>query len=118
VGRRSKKNRLPAISQGIFADNVRRLRDASQKYAELENDTGKNRALAKDADTTLSQIQRVLNQQVSPGIDLVERIANAFGVRPQDMLTPYFGATATTIAVEAPNREPTRPARAAPRKAR
>ena len=88
MGRHSKKNRPPAIVQGILAENVRKLRDVA--YPALPNVTSRNKALAKDAETTLSQVQRVLDQRVAVGIDLVERLANAFNVMPQDLLTPYF----------------------------
>lgn len=91
MGRRSKKDRLPAMVCIVFRDNVVRLRN--RKWAALPDETSMNRALAKACDTTLSQAQRITG--VDPpavGIDFVERIAFVFDVRPQDMLTPYFAA--------------------------
>lgn len=89
VGRRSKKDRAPALVQGLLAENVRRLRD--EKYRDLRSETARNKKLASDSDTTLSQVQRILSQELAPGIDIVERIARAFDARPHDLLTPYFG---------------------------
>ena len=49
-----------------------------------------NRALAKDAQTVLAQIQRILALELSPGVDMIEQLAGALDVRPADLLTPYF----------------------------
>jgi hypothetical protein len=103
MARRSKKDRPPAIIQGVLADNVQRLRD--RLWPELPNQTQRNERIAKDSDTSLSQIvcrftlpsfsrQRIINQELAPGIDIVERLATALNVRPQDLLTPYFAAQA------------------------
>jgi len=75
------------------AANVRQLRD--QKYKTLPHQTARNRALAKDADTTVSQVQRVLNPALATGIDMLERFAAALGVTPADLVTPYFGNRGT-----------------------
>ena len=90
VGRRSKKDRPPAFIQQVLAENVRALRD--RKYREAPHETAANKLLARASDTSMSQIQRILALEVAPGVDVVERIALAFDVRPQDMLTPYFAA--------------------------
>lgn len=89
MGRKSKKDRPPAIIQGVLADNVRKLRD--RKYAALPHETAMNRALAKDAQTVLAQIQRILALELSPGVDMIEQLAGALECRPADLLTPYFG---------------------------
>lgn len=86
--RKSKKDRPPAIIQGVVADNVRRLRDVA--YKTLPNTTARNKALAKDADTTPSQIQRVTAGELAAGIDLIERLAGALRVMPSELMTPYF----------------------------
>lgn len=91
MGRRSKKHKAPSLVVGILGQNVRGLRD--QRYARLPHDTARNKALAKDADTTLSQIQRVIAGEVAVGVDLVEALATALGVRPHDLLTPYLAAS-------------------------
>lgn len=88
MGRRSKKNRPPAIVLGVIADNVMKLRDV--RYSALPNETQRNRKLAEDSYTTLSQIQRVTKMELAAGADMIENLANALGVRPQDLLTPYF----------------------------
>ena len=88
MGRRSKKDRPAAISQRVLADNLVKLRDRA--YAGLPNETARNKRLAKESDMSLSQIQRIIKCTLAPGIDILERLANAFNVRPADLLTPYF----------------------------
>lgn len=90
MARRSKRYKKQGVIRAILASNVRALRDHS--YRAHPTDTSRNRALARDADTTLSQIQRILAGSVGIGIDLLEAIAQVFGVRPQDLITPYFAA--------------------------
>lgn len=99
MGRKSKKDRPPAIIQGVLADNVRKLRD--RKYAAEPHETARNHALARDAKTVLSQIQRILALELSPGVDMVEQLATALDVRPADLLTPYFANTRPS-GVESP----------------
>jgi hypothetical protein len=89
MGRRSKKDRPPALVQSVLKDVLKRLRD--RKYAKERTETARNKKLAADSDTTLSQIQRILDLKLAPGIDIVERLAGALEVRPMDLLTPYFG---------------------------
>lgn len=74
--------------RAIFARNVKGLRD--ERFPKLRTDTAKNLALAKAAGTTLSQVQRILARTLGTSIDLVESLAGVFGVRPQDLLTPYY----------------------------
>lgn len=88
MGRRSKRDKPDPMIRGFLATNIRALRD--KQYAEHTSVTAKNRALAKEADTTLSQIQRVLSMELGTSIDLIARMARALHVRPQDLLTPYF----------------------------
>jgi hypothetical protein len=108
MGRKSKKDRPPAIIQGVLADNVRKLRD--RKYAALPHETAKNRALAKDSKTVLAQIQRILNLSLAPGVDMIENLATALEVRPQDLLTPYFANSAAPSG-EVPFAESPKPAK-------
>lgn len=89
--RRSKKDRPRAIIQTVLANNMTTLRD--RRYAELRTATARNKQLAKDADTSFSQIQRIISMNLAPGIDLLERIADALHTRPQDLITPYFANT-------------------------
>jgi len=84
----------------VIGENVLVL--SRRKYSNLSNTTARNRALAKDAETTLSQIQRVIAGEVAIGVDLVEMLAKAFGCRPQDLLTPYFASTMDGIGATPP----------------
>lgn len=88
--RRSKKDKGPALLRQHLAANVVALRDQLHKYRHLPNVTGRNRQLAKDADVSPSQVHRVIKGDLGASIDIVERLAAALEVRPQDLLTPYF----------------------------
>jgi hypothetical protein len=66
--------------------------------------------LAKDAQTVLAQIQRVLQRTLAPGIDMIENLATALEVRPQDLLTPYF-ANSIVQGSESSFTEPAAPAK-------
>lgn len=88
--RRSKKDKGPSLLRSHLAVNVASLRDHHRKYRQLPNPTARNRQLAKDADVSPSQIHRIIEGQLGASIDIVERIAAALEVRPQDLLTPYF----------------------------
>lgn len=91
MGRRSKRDKpMPLIRQTV-ADNIATLRDI--KYASIPTLTGRNRKLAKDADTSLSQIQRILSRDVGVSIDMLEPIAAVFQASPADLITPYFATT-------------------------
>lgn len=81
------------------------MRLRNRKWATLPDETAMNRALAKACDTTVSQTQRITGDNPpAVGIDFVERVAFAFDVRPQDMLTPYFGATTYELGPPEPDR--------------
>jgi DNA-binding Xre family transcriptional regulator len=97
VGRPSKSHQPPAVIRQILAFNVEALRDLKFQY--LPNATTRNRELAKEAGTTLSQIQRVISTELGTSVDLVERLAKALDCRPQDLLEPYFAASKTTKPV-------------------
>jgi DNA-binding Xre family transcriptional regulator len=72
----------------VIAFNVEALRD--KKFAALPNVTARNKELAKQAGTTLSQIQRVISTDLGTSVDLIERLSGALECRPQDLLEPYF----------------------------
>lgn len=74
-----------------MARTVTTLRD--RKYHALPNVTARNRKLAKDADVSLSTIQRIVDGDVGASVDTLYSLADTFNVRPQDLLTPFFGAT-------------------------
>jgi DNA-binding Xre family transcriptional regulator len=84
----------------VIAMNVRALRD--HVFAELPNETARNKQLAEAAGTTLSQIQRVIAQDLGTSVDFVEQLARALGCRPQDLLTPYFLSSAGQTPPEHP----------------
>lgn len=107
MGRKSKKDRPPALIQGILGSNVRDLRE--RKHRGLPNPTAQQRALAKDAQTSLSQIQRIEAGALAPGIDMLELLANALEVRPQDLVTPYFARIPAESERESPFPEAQRP---------
>jgi DNA-binding Xre family transcriptional regulator len=88
VGRPSKSHQPQAVIRQVLAFNVEALRD--KKFAALPNVTARNKELAKEAGTTLSQIQRVISKELGTSVDLVERISSALECRPQDLLEPYF----------------------------
>lgn len=88
--RRSKKDKGPSLLRAHLAKNVAILRDRHRRYRALPNATARNKALAKDADVSPSQIHRIINADLGASIDIVERIAGALEVRPQDLLTPYY----------------------------
>lgn len=90
VERRSKRDKPDPLVRGLLAGNVASLRD--KRYEALGSVTARNRQLAEDANTTLSQIQRILSMELGTSIDLIARMARALKVRPHDLLTPYFSA--------------------------
>lgn len=93
----------------VLAFNVEALRD--KKFAALPNVTARNKELAKQAGTTLSQIQRVISTDLGTSVDLVERLATALECRPQDLLEPYFAynkAAKTVRVAESLQRSPSR----------
>ena len=86
--RRSKKDKKPSALRLLLASNVEVLRD--ERYSTLPNPTARNKQLAKDADVSPSQIERVIAGTLGTSVDVLEAMANALRVRPQDLLTPYF----------------------------
>lgn len=81
-----------------LAANLISLRDQHRRYKNLPTVTARNRELAKAADVSLSQIQRITERELGVSIDIVEALARALDVRPQDMLTPYFLTTEDSTA--------------------
>lgn len=99
--RTTKSDYPPAHVRVVLAKNVAMLRD--WKYARLPSATQRDIALAADCKpTSKSQIQRIVKGTLAAGVDIVERLADAFGVNPQDLLTPYFASAflADKAAVE------------------
>lgn len=102
--RRSKRDKGQSLLRRFLAGNVVALRD--RKYPALPNITARNKQLAEDADVSPSQVHRVIEGSLGASIDIVERLAMALDVRPQDLLTPYYAHS-----VDAKDQPPTRPAR-------
>jgi DNA-binding Xre family transcriptional regulator len=100
MGRRSKRHSPPSTIRLALADNVLGLRN--KVYVGLPNDTQRNKALAKAANTTLSQIQRIIACTVGVSVDLIELLAKALDCKPQDLLTPYYSNTANPPARQSP----------------
>lgn len=62
-----------------FADRLRRLR-LSRGMTQAE--------LARQANVTVSYVWKLESGAAAPGIDLVDRLANALGTTPSDLLSP------------------------------
>jgi transcriptional regulator with XRE-family HTH domain len=90
VARKTKKERPTSPLRGLVAQTVCVLRD--RKYRRFDNVTDRNERLAKDADTSLSTIQRIAEGAVDVQLDTLYRIAMALDARPQDLLTPFLTA--------------------------
>lgn len=63
------------------------LRD--QRYSRLDNETLRNKALSIAAQTSISQIQRVIKGELGASIDIIDALAMALDVSVCDLLTPY-----------------------------
>lgn len=88
VSRRTKKDKGPSALRALVADTVKTLRD--KKYKTLPNLTARNKQLATDAELSYSQILRVTKGSLGASVDTIEALARALGVRPEELLTPYF----------------------------
>jgi hypothetical protein len=101
VTRKSKKDRPPAVIRGILAQNLAALRDRT--YARLRTPTARNRQLAIDSHIALSQVQRILARELGTSVDYLELLAVPLGVRPQDLITPYYFAAQGPGLAEVPD---------------
>lgn len=102
--RQSKKDRKPSLLRGVLARNVLALRD--RRFKTHRTVTARNVALAAAAHTTLSQIQRILDEEVGCGLEMLDSLAQALKVRPQDLITPYH--TVEPMERPARNEQPAR----------
>ena len=64
------------------------LRD--RYYSDDLTPTARNRKLAKQVGTTLSQVQRIIRKDLGVSIDMLDDLSRAFDCTPTDLLTPYF----------------------------
>jgi DNA-binding Xre family transcriptional regulator len=95
--RRTKSQKAPSPLRELVARTVILLRD--RKYRALPTVTDRNKALAKDADVSLSTIQRIVDAQAGASVDTLDSLAKALEVRPQDLLTPYFAASNMSLEI-------------------
>jgi hypothetical protein len=99
AARRSKKDRPTTMIRKVVADNVVALRD--QVYAQLEHETQRNHALARDSGVSKTQVYRIIKaDKVGCSIDYIEWLARPLGVQPADLLTPYFGQQRSVTVIE------------------
>jgi len=106
MGRRAKSHEPIPLIRECVAQNVERLRDRKFKGATV---TARNKALAKAAGTSLSQVQRIVERKSGVGLDGIEKFAVALGCRPQDLLTPYFATQGVTDRPDLNDPEPRSP---------
>jgi transcriptional regulator with XRE-family HTH domain len=88
--RRSKSERPQTLIRTYVADNVADLRDKVYDSDRFKSPTARNRQLAADSGVSKNQIDRILDKSQGTSIDQLEWLAGALGVRPQDLVTPYF----------------------------
>ncbi len=91
--RNSKSKRPPTTIRAVIARNVSELRD--KKYAYLATATDRNRALAEEMESSLSQVQRLVAGKVGTSSDAIEQLASVFYVEPNQLLIPYFSNSIT-----------------------
>lgn len=100
--RRSKSERPPTLIRAYVSDNLTDLRDQKYPPDKFTSMTARNRALAKDSGVSKNQIDRILAKTQGTTVDQLEWLAEALGVRPQDLVTPYFtrGERVTPISAK------------------
>lgn len=101
--RRTKRDKGTSPLRAVLGRNVASLRD--QRYSRLENETLRNKALAHAAETSISQIQRVIKGEVGASIDILDALAIALDVSVCDLLTPYEHLTPGKAATASPPRK-------------
>ena len=79
-----KKRKTPGEMREVLAQNINRLMD--QRYRDSAN---RPMALAKDAQVSLSSVQRTLSRETGASIDTVESFARVFGLPPFQLLVPW-----------------------------
>jgi len=88
--RRSKSERPPTLVRNYVADNIATLRDRKYPADKFKSVAAKNRQLAADSGVSINQVYRILDKSQGTSIDYIEWLAAALGVRPQELVTPYF----------------------------
>lgn len=88
MGRTTKKDRPPSLSRAVLSWNIANLRD--EVFSDMRSKTARNKKLAEESGTTLSQIQRIIDQQVGTSVDQLDSLAKALKCSPADLMSPYF----------------------------
>lgn len=88
--RRSKSERPQTLIRTYVSDNLIDLRDRKYDPEKYRSVTAKHRQLAKDSGVSKNQIDRIIKKTQGTTVDQLEWLAGALGVRPQDLVTPYF----------------------------
>lgn len=78
------------IMRGVLASNVRALMD--RKYGDIEKETNRIKALAKEGSMGHGSVQRALAGKTGLNIDLIERLALALDVSVYQILLPNLDA--------------------------
>ena len=73
----------------VVADNVERLMESF--FANKPEVSNRPLYLAKEAEVSLSTIQRTLSKETGCSIDTLEALAGVFGVSASDLLVPSEG---------------------------
>jgi transcriptional regulator with XRE-family HTH domain len=106
--RRTKRDKGTSPLRAVLGRNVAALRDA--RYSRLPHETARNKALALAAESSVSQIQRVITGEVGASIDVIDALAVALDVSVIDLLTPYELLTpGKLVQATAPNPGTTKP---------
>lgn len=79
----AKREKVPGFMREVLADNVKRLME--HHYAASSNQP---KALAKDADVSLSTVQRILGKKTGATLDNIESIATAFHLSVYQIMVP------------------------------
>lgn len=100
--RRSKSERPPTLIRAYVSDNLVDLRDHKYPAEKYRSPTARNHALAKDSGVSKNQIDRIIAKTQGTSVDQLEWLSTALGVRPQDLVTPYFtrGERVTPISAK------------------
>lgn len=108
--RKSKSERPPTLIRNYVADNVVELRDKKYPREKFTSVTARQRALAKDSGISKNQLDRITDKSQGTSIDQLEWLAAALGVRPQDLVTPYFTRAQVVTPITAKRRKTEAPA--------
>ena len=94
TSRALQRPKAPSPVRDAVAENIRALLDL--RFAEAKN---KPRALAREADCSLSTIQRICSTGVGLSLDTMDRIAQSLGVAVYQLVLPGLDAGAPQAVV-------------------